>query len=224
MSESLLSELRERYPKAFTADPEAVMPLAVRIHKQLAAAGYNFIAVKKALGVYVTVPAYLAALAAGKPRVDLDGEPIGEVTEAQRELARFRLENPGASEAERMPIGLAGSIDKPHEPPQRKTMPQIEFTAVQAKIAFTIATETFRAALDVDAMGARTVPVTISVEGKKYVAQLNPKSFRKAQAAFREAANPMVAISGNLKGNSVESAGIQVFDKGTKNAGDASAN
>ena len=97
-------------------------------------------------------------------------------------------------------------------------MPQIELTAVQAKIAFTIDSETFRAVLDVDSMGAKSVPVAILVDDKKYMAQLNPKSFRKAQAAFREAANPVVLISGNLKDNAVESAGIQIFDKGAKTA------
>ena len=104
--------------------------------------------------------------------------------------------------------------------PQKKPMTQIELTAVQAKIAFTIDSETFRAALDVDSMGAKSVSVTIVVDGKKYTAQLNPKSFRKAQAAFNEAANPVVSISGNLKGSAVESAGIQVFDKGAKAAGE----
>ena len=97
-------------------------------------------------------------------------------------------------------------------------MHQIELTAVQAKIAFTIDPETFRAVLDLDSVGAKSVAVAISVEGKKYTAQLNPKSFRKAQAAFREAANPVASVSGNLKGNVIESAGIQIFDKGAKTA------
>ena len=210
-SETLLAKLCERHPKAFTADPEAVMPLAINIHRKLVAAGYGWMAVKKAIGLYANAPAYLAALAAGKPRVDLDGEPVGKVTEAQRELAKAKLENPDA-------INLAGRIDKPREQQKKKPMPQIELTAVQAKIAFTIDPETFRAALGVDSMGAKTVPVTIVVDGKKYTAQLNPKSFRKAQAAFREAANPVISISGNLKDNAVESAGIQIFDKGAKAA------
>jgi hypothetical protein len=62
------------------------------------------------------------------------------------------------------------------------------------------------------------VPVAIAVDGKKYSVHLNPKSFRKAQTAFREAANPVVSISGNLKGSAIESAGIQIFDKGAKAA------
>ena len=75
--ETLLAELSERYPGAFPSDPEAVMPLAINIHKKLVAAGYDRKAVAGALGPYASAPAYLAALAAGKPRVNLDGEPMG---------------------------------------------------------------------------------------------------------------------------------------------------
>ena len=215
--ETLLAELRERYPKAFPSDPEAVMPLAIRIHQALAAAGYSRKAVEKALGVYVATPAYLAAVAACKPRVNLDGVPAGKVSEVQRVLAEAKLQNPAATMAELATVVLAGRIDQP-EPQQKKKMAQIELSAFQAKIAFTIDPETFRAALEVDSVGAKTVPAAITVDGRKYTADLNPKSFRKAQAAFREAANPVVAISGNLKGTKVESAGIQVFDKGAKAA------
>ena len=214
--EALLAELRERYPKTFHTNPAVVVPLAVKIHKKLVAAGYNRQAVAEALGLYVSSPAYLAALAAGTRRIDLGGEPAGEVTEAHRQFAREQMENPAAAKPRIGPVRLAGKIDKPQQ--QKKPMPQIELAAVQAKIAFTIDAETFRAALDVDSAGAKSVQVSIAVDGKKYAAQLNPKSFRKAQAAFREAANPVVSISGNIKGGAVESAGIQVFDKAAKAA------
>ena len=218
--EALLAELRERHPKAFPADPEAPVPLATYIHKKLIAAGYDRQAVAAALGLYVNTPAYLAAVAAGGRRVRLDGEPAGEVAEAHRQFAREQLENP-AAKPRLKPVRLAGRIDQPQA--QKKPMPQIQLTALQAKVAFTIDAETFRAALDVDSVGAKTVPVAIAVDGKTYTAQLNPKSFRKAQATFREAVNPVVSISGNLKGNAVESAGIQVFDKGAKAAAAAPA-
>ncbi len=215
-SRALLAELCGRYPKAFSTDPAQVVPLQIKIHKKLAAAGYSREAVASALGLYTAAPAYLAALAAGKPRINLDGEPAGKVTKGQQEVAKARLENPAARKPKQSAVNLAGQIDKPQT--QKNPMPQIELTALQAKIAFTIDTETFRAALEVETTGAKTVPVTIAVEGKKYTANLNPKSFRKAQAAFKEAANPVVSISGNLKGGVVEAAGIQVFDKGAKAA------
>jgi sRNA-binding protein len=219
-AEKTLAELRERYPKAFPLDPEAVMPLMLHVHKKLIAAGYDRKAVSAALGQYVNAPAYLKTLAAGKPRVNLDGEPVGFVSEVHQTDAKEKLENPAARKTwkPRPRISLAGTIAPSQEPPKRTPMPQIELTAVQAKIAFTIDTETFRAVLNVDTTGAKSVTTAVMVEGKKYVAQLNPKSFRKAVTAFREAANPVVTISGNLKGNSIEAAGIQVFDKGAKAA------
>jgi hypothetical protein len=221
-TENLLNELRERYPKAFASDPEAVMPLMLRVHKPLVKAGYDPKAVRGALCEYVSAPAYLDALAAGKPRVNLEGETVGVVSEKHQADAKEWKENPKGrppllwKKMARPAIALSGSIEQTQEPPKKKAMPTIEFIGTQAKIAVTIDTETFRAALDVDAVGAKSVPVTITVDGKKYTAQLNSKSFRKAQTAFQEAANPTVSISGNLKGNAIEAAGIQVFDKGAK--------
>ena len=92
-------------------------------------------------------------------------------------------------------------------------MNPLQLTAKGAKIAFTLEAEAFQAILDVDSTGLKAVPVLIESGGRKYQASLNPKSFRKAQTAFREAANPVVTISGNLNGAVVEAAGVQVFDK-----------
>jgi hypothetical protein len=217
-AENLLAELRGRYPQAFPADPQAPAPLALGIHKRLAAAGHGGGAMAALLAAYARAPAYLAALAAGQPRVGLDGEPAGEVTEAQRALARSLLDALGAEPGKRLSISLAGAAGATHPPQSKRPMPQIELTAALAKIALAIDPEAFRAVLDVDSAGAKAVLVAVAADGKQYTAQLNPKSFRKAQAAFREAANPAVSLSGTLKGSVVESAGIQVFDKGAKDA------
>lgn len=227
-TKNLLYELRERYSKAFATDPGAVMPLMLRVHKKLIRAGYDPKAVSAALREYISTPAYLEALAAGKPRIDLDGEPVGFVSEKHQADARTWLESPDGrpSEAWKLrkypkspAVVLSGTLEQSKEPPKKTTMPTLEFTGTQAKIAITIDAATFRAALDLDAVGAKAVPIVISVDGKKYTAQLNSKSFRKAQTAFREAANPTVSISGNLKGNAIEAAGIVVFDKGAKAEG-----
>lgn len=226
---TLLDELRERYPKAFATDPGAVMPLMLKVHEPLVLAGYGKKAVRAALSEYVSAPAYLEALAAGKPRVDLDGEPVGFVSEKHQADARAWLESlegrpplPG-KKPKRPAVALSGTLEQPQEPPKKTTMPTLELTGTQAKIAITIDADAFRAALDLDAVGAKAVPVVIAVDGKKYTAQLNSKSFRKAQTAFKEAVNPTVSISGNLKGNAIEAAGIVVFDKGAKAAVEAGA-
>lgn len=224
---NLLDELRDRYPKAFPTDPGAVMPLMLRVHKPLIRAGYDPKAVSAALKEYVNAPAYLEALAAGKPRINLDGETVGFVSEQHQADAKAWLESPEGRPAllwkirkkpKQTAVALSGTIEQPQEPPKKKTMPTIELTATLAKIAVTIDPATFRAVLDLDTIGAKSVPVTIVADGKKYMAQLNSKSFRKAQVAFKEAVNPTVSISGNLKGNAIEAAGITVFDKGAKAA------
>lgn len=213
--ETLLAEWQERYPKAFPAD--GPRPLTLGIHYHLKNAGYDIERVKEALAAYTSRPAYLKALVAeDAARVNLKGKSKGRVSELHREMARHRLENPDAPRPA-WPIQLTGQLQAPPKP-ERKKMATIQLTAVQAKVAFTIDAATFRAVLDVDSTGAKTVPVAIQSGDKTYTAQLNPKSFRKAQAAFREAMNPAVSISGNLKGYTIESAGIQIFDKGAKPA------
>jgi sRNA-binding protein len=219
-----LDELRERYPKAFPNDPGAVMPLMLYVHKALLRAGYPWATVSTALRQHVNSRAYIEALAAGKPRINLDGDEVGFVNEFHQADAKARLEHPDmqrqpAKKALRPTVALSGTLEQSQEPPKKKTtMPTIELTATLAKIAVTIDPATFRAVLDLDTVGAKAVPVTIVVDGKKYMAQLNSKSFRKAQTLFKEAVNPTVSISGNLKGNAIEAAGIVVFDKGTKMA------
>ncbi len=225
--DNLLAELRERYPKAFVTDPRAVMPLMLRVNNPLVRAGYDPRAVRDALREYVSARAYLEALAAGKPRVNLDGEPVGFVSEKHQADAKTWLESPEGrpplmwkKAKPQKPVALSGTVQQPQEPRKKTTaMPTLELAGIQAKIAITIDADAFRAALDLDTAGAKAVPVVIAVDGKKYTAQLNSKSFRKAQAAFREAANPTVSISGNLKGNAIEAAGIVVFDKGAKAEG-----
>jgi sRNA-binding protein len=222
---SILPELRERFPKAFASDPEAIMPLALGIHRELMSLGYHRKALYKALMIHTDSPTYLAALAAGKPRVNLDGEPVSPVSDEHRQEAAAALADPTARQPQPQPdkpppVALTGRIEKPPKPKQKKTpMPSsIELKGLQAKIAVTIDAATFRAALGVDTMGVKAVPATLAVEGKTYTADLNPKSFRKAQTAFQEAAQPVVSIAGNLKGDVIEAAGIQVFDKGGKPA------
>jgi sRNA-binding protein len=223
-SHTILPELRERYPKAFPKNPEAVMPLQIGLHKQLIEAGYDRRALFKAFKFYTNSRAYLAALAAGKPRVNLDGEPVGPVSEEHQQEAAAELANPGTrvplqTTSQPKPIALAGQIDASKSQPQQKTpMTPISLKGLQAKISVTIDSATFSATLKVDTMGAKSVPVVIDIAGKAYTANLNPKSFRKAQAAFQEAAQPVVSISGTLKGDVIDGAGILVFDKGGKAA------
>jgi sRNA-binding protein len=67
--------------------------LAIGIHAQIAAAAPDLTArrIDLALRAWTGRLSYLEALAKGRPRVDIDGRPVAQVTEAERDNARKRL-------------------------------------------------------------------------------------------------------------------------------------
>jgi len=91
----LLEVFRERWPHAFPRDLRQVRPLAVGIHRDLAAAlpghSHRQIGAVFSLFKYLVNPAYLRAILRGGPRYDLDGNPRGEVTAKEQEQARQDL-------------------------------------------------------------------------------------------------------------------------------------
>ncbi len=83
--------LRERYPDLFGDDPK---PLAIGIHRVLLERHQelDFSGLKRALTLHTNRFSYQKALTKpGATRVDLDGQPAGEVTAEQAEMARQRL-------------------------------------------------------------------------------------------------------------------------------------
>ena len=93
--QALYAELQERFPKAFAQDPAAMQPFAVGVyHKIKAAVGdrYNSKVIHWTLQFHTRRRAYLRALIAGKPRVDLEGNVVAELTETERQIAYAELE------------------------------------------------------------------------------------------------------------------------------------
>ena len=82
--------LAEAYPACF--DWENPRPLKINIHQDLMAAGHDRLAVKRALGRYCKVDRYWRALQTDAPRIDLQGQPAGAVTEREAADARSRIE------------------------------------------------------------------------------------------------------------------------------------
>lgn len=84
--------LRERYPALFVAaDPQ---PLKIGIHRDLLERHpeLDLSGLKRALTLHTNRFSYQKALTKpGATRVDLDGQPAGEVTAEQAEMARQRL-------------------------------------------------------------------------------------------------------------------------------------
>ncbi len=90
-----LNEVMTRWPRAFSAHPDPVRPLAVGIVQAVAA---HFPQVSKtlvrhaiALWKQQRMTPYLQALIAGGPRYDLDGNPQGAVSLEHQQSAREEL-------------------------------------------------------------------------------------------------------------------------------------
>ena len=81
--------LAEAYPACF--DWENPRPLKINIHRDWMTAGHDRIAVQRALGRYGQADRYRKALQTGAPRIDLQGQPAGVVTEKEAAHARNAL-------------------------------------------------------------------------------------------------------------------------------------
>jgi sRNA-binding protein len=89
-TDALYDELYQRYPQTFVRDPEKVHPLKIGISHDLRTETPRRV-LHYALQRYTTRPAYLRALIARKPRVDLCGQAVGTVTDEEREAAKAHL-------------------------------------------------------------------------------------------------------------------------------------
>jgi ProP effector len=91
----LVELLRNRWPLAFPRDYRQVRPLALGINKDIAAhlPEQPLGRISNAIGIfqYLLGPAYFRAVLRGGPRYDLDGNPRGEVTAEEQEVAQRDL-------------------------------------------------------------------------------------------------------------------------------------
>lgn len=93
LTEAPYAWLQDRYPVAFPLEHARIRPLKVGIYLDLLAANLEMKpqTVKKMLAIWCGRPTYQKALMRGGPRVDLHGEPVGEVTPEQMARAAERL-------------------------------------------------------------------------------------------------------------------------------------
>ncbi|TIU44224.1 MAG: prop expression regulator, partial [Mesorhizobium sp.] len=87
----LFRHLSAKWPAAF--NPKAPMPLRIGIHHDIRVLDGELSddELRRALRAYTSMPRYLARLNAGAVRVDLDGEPAGEVSDAEAASAKALL-------------------------------------------------------------------------------------------------------------------------------------
>ena len=93
--EALYEELHQRFPNTFFREPVKVAPLKKGIYHDIKDAfsdsTYNTRIIDWTLNRYTRRYGYLQALAAGKPRIDLSGNPTGIVTEDEQQEAIAQL-------------------------------------------------------------------------------------------------------------------------------------
>jgi ProP effector len=83
----LIAELAELWPQCFVVYARRRKPLKVGIRDDLVAYGYAKEAVGAALRCYTASSGYLWALKPGSPRVDLDGQAAGVVSNSDAAFA-----------------------------------------------------------------------------------------------------------------------------------------
>lgn len=90
-----LEILHARWPKAFPPPGSGTQlhPVAIGIHDQIAAAAPDLTPrrIDLALRAWTKRLSYLEAIAKGRPRVNIDGQPVAPISDAERNDARQRL-------------------------------------------------------------------------------------------------------------------------------------
>ncbi len=93
-TEAALIALASRFPLAFPTDPAAVRPLALGVREGIEASGTvpSRTTLHRALWRWCRQPEYLAAIADGRPRINLDGSDAAAVAPEHQAQAAERLE------------------------------------------------------------------------------------------------------------------------------------
>ena len=118
--DAVLAELRERFPDAFPADLSTVRPLALGVRATLEAAGIagGRTPLHSALWLWCRAPAYLAAIAEGRPRVNLDGTDAGPVAPEHQTAAAAWLERLRAKAERRAAASVVPAAPVPEPAPE----------------------------------------------------------------------------------------------------------
>ena len=109
----ILAMLRARWPALFTTHVPLAVGVTRAIRAELGEGSVPVAGLSRALHYWTNAPGYLAAIAAGEARRNLDGTEAGVPDEAQRRFAGETMERHAARQATR-----PGSRPPPHSPPR----------------------------------------------------------------------------------------------------------
>jgi len=105
-----LARLAEAFPQTFVLEkhrPHRPLKVGIGIDLRTRCPELDPPALRKALGAYTKRVMYLEAMVAGAARLDLDGNPAGEVTAGEAEHAVFKLANLMAARTRRRTEAMA---------------------------------------------------------------------------------------------------------------------
>ena len=210
-------DLAARYPDCF--DWRQPRPLKIGIREDLLADGHPRPAIRRALGAYCSRVKYLKALRAGTPRIDLQGQPAGEVTEDDAADAQARLSGATPMRQTR--------TERPKEPTPTPTLPlDAPLTMeniVTGRLELTVKFTELPKPLPVKA----GMKIGIQTDTALVVATLPPKVWKKLEQAARDWPSWIASLTGKLGAQAGSDAGavvmleqavVQVFERKAKGA------
>ncbi|MCB5185842.1 ProQ/FinO family protein [Methylobacillus gramineus] len=118
-----IGRLQKHFPKSFPKNPAPKLPLKIGIHQELLAKakdlGLEEVAITEAVKTWCRGTRYWASIVEDAPRVDLEGNPAGQVTSrdaAQARSLEARRKQPRKPKAVKVTETAASSETKADEP------------------------------------------------------------------------------------------------------------
>lgn len=212
---TMLEFLFEKFPKTFFKEAENIRPLQKYIHKKIyKALNYEYPKdeISAGLAIYTQNIDYCKSLIAHKIRIDLEGNPCGEVSDQHKQDAEARLM--GITSMREPKKNKTHSKDKE----KRLKRPKIE-ELIKAKLEVCVKIND----LPNDSKTLRNgwEEFIIDTQGKMVKITVRPRTWKKLQEASRNypawIANIRGTIGPKIKGGfELLTPGVQIFEKTPK--------
>lgn len=206
----ILELLFEKFPKTFFKESEQVRPLQKYIHKKIYKAlnyEYSRDEISSGLALYTQNLDYCKALVEKKIRIDLEGNPCGEVSEQHKQDAQARI------------MGIAPMREpkqkKQHTSEKKLKRPKAD-ELITGKIEICIKINELPA--DSKTLRNGWEEFIIDTQGKMVKITVRPRTWKKLQQASRNypvwIANIRGKIGSKIKGGfELLTPGVQIFEK-----------
>ena len=182
-------DLAALYPACFNW--KQPRPLKIGIREDLLAAGHDPKLIHRALLKYCAVRRYLKAMQTGTPRIDLQGQPVGTVTEAEEAVAKAKLAGtwtpPNRPATNPAPAGQP-ALDLPIDAPLS------EDNIVTGRLELTLKFSDLPKPMPVKS----GMKIGIQTDSALVVATLPPKAWKKLEKAQAEWPQWVAALTGKL--------------------------